>query len=195
MLARNGHPCQIFSELLTKKSFYHMKLGMASKNAILIKLQPKKVCLYFIIILIIMLISFYLGNGSSSSSDSAGNDYCEACHKHDNEDTLLLCDGCNRGFHTYYLNPPLSSVPKTDWFCSQCITTVKRDYGFQLGNKYSPNDFYTVCNNFKANWFQKTHPQGTSIVTEDDCEREFWRLMSGSKETRLVKCGVNLHER
>ncbi|KAF1797759.1 C5HC2-type zinc finger transcription factor [Mucor lusitanicus] len=133
-------------------------------------------------------------NGSpSSSTDSTENDNCEICHKNENEDSLLLCDGCNRGFHTYCLNPPLSSVPKTDWFCLQCLTAVGKDYGFEDGNEYSLSDFHTVCDNFKTNWFKKTHPNGSSTVTEAECESEFWRLVNNPYETCQVEYGADLH--
>ena len=35
---------------------------------------------------------------------------------------MLLCDKCDRGFHTFCLNPPLRAMPpKTvDWFCGDC---------------------------------------------------------------------------
>lgn len=138
------------------------------------------------------------GNGPSSSpssspTDSDENDNCEICHKNGHEDSLLLCDGCNRGFHTFCLNPPLSSVPKTDWFCFQCLTAVGKDYGFEDGNEYSLNDFHTVCDDFKTNWFKKTHPKGSSTVTEEECESEFWRLVNNPYETCQVEYGADLH--
>ena len=33
---------------------------------------------------------------------------------------MLLCDGCDRGFHMYCLKPPLKTVPSGDWFCTNC---------------------------------------------------------------------------
>ena len=36
--------------------------------------------------------------------------YCEVCGACDREDTLLLCDGCDRGYHCECLNPPLHRV-------------------------------------------------------------------------------------
>lgn len=182
------------SKLLIKKSFCPMKSGMASTRTTLINLHQKKVmpCLLYQIPLV--LISLYPDNGSpSSSTDSTENDNCEICHKNENEDSLLLCDGCNRGFHTYCLNPPLSSVPKTDWFCLQCLTAVGKDYGFEDGNEYSLSDFHTVCDNFKTNWFKKTHPNGSSTVTEAECESEFWRLVNNPYETCQVEYGADLH--
>jgi hypothetical protein len=37
---------------------------------------------------------------------------------------MLLCDGCNLGFHTYCLRPPLAAIPDTDWFCLSCKNKV-----------------------------------------------------------------------
>ena len=33
---------------------------------------------------------------------------------------MLLCDGCQKGWHTYCLHPPLESVPEEDWLCDEC---------------------------------------------------------------------------
>ena len=34
---------------------------------------------------------------------------------------MLLCDGCDRGFHMLCLEPPLSAVPDGDWYCDACV--------------------------------------------------------------------------
>ncbi|VDP18998.1 unnamed protein product [Echinostoma caproni] len=46
---------------------------------------------------------------------------CEVCGLPNNEDQLLLCDHCDRGYHTYCLPNPLSSIPPGDWFCPDCV--------------------------------------------------------------------------
>ena len=33
---------------------------------------------------------------------------------------MLLCDGCDRGFHMYCLKPPVKKIPEGDWFCTDC---------------------------------------------------------------------------
>lgn len=35
---------------------------------------------------------------------------CEVCGRTDNEETMLLCDGCDLGYHMQCLTPPLSEV-------------------------------------------------------------------------------------
>lgn len=40
---------------------------------------------------------------------------CQFCQSGENEDKLLLCDGCDRGYHTYCFKPQMTSVPEGDW--------------------------------------------------------------------------------
>jgi len=45
---------------------------------------------------------------------------CEVCgHSHD-DDRMILCDNCDRGFHFYCVRPILVAVPKGSWFCLGC---------------------------------------------------------------------------
>lgn len=37
------------------------------------------------------------------------------------EESLLLCDNCDKGYHTYCLNPPIEEIPEGDWFCPECV--------------------------------------------------------------------------
>ena len=46
---------------------------------------------------------------------------CETCGESGDEVKLLICESCDRGFHTYCLNPPLKDIPKNSWNCSQCL--------------------------------------------------------------------------
>ncbi|XP_029895849.1 PHD and RING finger domain-containing protein 1 isoform X5 [Aquila chrysaetos chrysaetos] len=60
------------------------------------------------------------------NTKTQGNDgeddptFCEVCGRSDHEDRLLLCDGCDAGYHMECLNPPLSEVPVDEWFCPAC---------------------------------------------------------------------------
>ncbi|XP_018408654.1 PREDICTED: bromodomain adjacent to zinc finger domain protein 2B isoform X6 [Nanorana parkeri] len=47
--------------------------------------------------------------------------YCQICRKGDNEELLLLCDGCDKGCHTYCHRPKITVIPEGDWFCPACI--------------------------------------------------------------------------
>ncbi len=39
---------------------------------------------------------------------------------------MLLCDGCDRGFHMYCLKPPVKKIPDGDWFCIDCRPKEQR---------------------------------------------------------------------
>lgn len=47
---------------------------------------------------------------------------CQICRRDKNEARLLLCDGCDHGFHTYCFRPPMVSIPEGDWFCYDCLS-------------------------------------------------------------------------
>ncbi|KAL3876357.1 hypothetical protein ACJMK2_034214 [Sinanodonta woodiana] len=46
---------------------------------------------------------------------------CGLCGTSDNDDQLLFCDDCDRGYHMYCLNPPLTEPPEGNWSCHLCI--------------------------------------------------------------------------
>uniref|UniRef100_J3L6H4 PHD-type domain-containing protein n=1 Tax=Oryza brachyantha TaxID=4533 RepID=J3L6H4_ORYBR len=61
------------------------------------------------------------------SDEQLGNEnwYCPSCLsrvcKLDRDDEhIILCDGCDEGYHLYCLTPPLTTVPEGQWHCSSC---------------------------------------------------------------------------
>ncbi|XP_050719032.1 zinc finger protein ubi-d4-like isoform X7 [Eriocheir sinensis] len=46
---------------------------------------------------------------------------CTLCGTSENDDQLLFCDDCDRGYHLYCLDPPLSEPPEGEWSCYLCI--------------------------------------------------------------------------
>ncbi|XP_064601860.1 uncharacterized protein LOC135467881 [Liolophura sinensis] len=64
---------------------------------------------------------FPIDHKSMDESDE-DNDvtYCEVCQQCDREDRLLLCDGCDKGYHCECLDPALQHVPVEEWFCPEC---------------------------------------------------------------------------
>jgi len=51
---------------------------------------------------------------------------CSICGEDDNEDVLILCDGCEVASHTYCLD--MDSVPVGHWFCHDCENQRALDY-------------------------------------------------------------------
>lgn len=57
---------------------------------------------------------------AKDSEETEDPTYCEICGNCDREDRMLLCDGCDLGYHMECLDPPLSHVPVDNWYCSEC---------------------------------------------------------------------------
>lgn len=47
--------------------------------------------------------------------DSFNSQNCQFCQSGESEDKLLLCDGCDRGYHTYCFKPKMEKIPEGDW--------------------------------------------------------------------------------
>ena len=62
----------------------------------------------------------------SDNGDGAESDECEICHGKSSEEgnQILLCDGCDRGFHQACYN--IVNVPEGAWFCVECRTRRER---------------------------------------------------------------------
>ncbi|XP_045782480.1 bromodomain adjacent to zinc finger domain protein 2B-like isoform X14 [Maniola jurtina] len=50
---------------------------------------------------------------------------CQFCLCGDNEDQLLLCDGCDKGYHTYCFKPRMEKIPEGDWYCWECVNKAR----------------------------------------------------------------------
>jgi len=46
---------------------------------------------------------------------------CEVCGTDEQEDKLILCDICTKGYHLFCLTPVLKSVPDNHWLCPSCL--------------------------------------------------------------------------
>lgn len=51
---------------------------------------------------------------------------CKICRRGKDDVNMLLCDGCDCGFHLYCLKPKLFSIPEGDWFCPSCRPKEKK---------------------------------------------------------------------
>jgi len=110
---------------------------------------------------------------------------------------MLLCDGCDYGYHTYCLEPAIKSIPERDWYCNRCLVGTG-EFGFEDGEVYSLKQFQQKANDFRKKHFagklQVDPTTGKEAeITEDDVEREFWRLVENVNETVEVEYGADIH--
>ncbi|KAI5119499.1 hypothetical protein M0805_002435 [Coniferiporia weirii] len=137
---------------------------------------------------------------------------CEICHKRNRGAEMLLCDGCDCGFHMFCLVPPLTTIPRGQWFCHTCLFGTGGDYGFDEGEEHSLSSFQARDEAFRKMWFQAHPPPqskepltteevedprvsivGNSRISEDDVESEFWRLVQSPYETVEIEYGADVH--
>ncbi|KAA0713965.1 Lysine-specific demethylase 5B-B [Triplophysa tibetana] len=118
---------------------------------------------------------------------------CLVCGKGNDEDRLLLCDGCDDSYHTFCLIPPLCDVPKGDWRCPKCLAQEcgkpQEAFGFEQAYRdYSLKAFGEMADSFKSDYFNMpVHMVPTELV-----EKEFWRLVGTIEEDVTVEYGADI---
>ncbi|KAJ1734447.1 hypothetical protein LPJ61_001072 [Coemansia biformis] len=157
---------------------------------------------------------------ASSPAMSAGSttttipEACEVCRSGENDDSMLICDGCDRGFHMFCLSPPLNAIPTNDWYCDSCVLSRSTDYGFEDGAEYTLDAFKRRADDFKRRFFAEYYrgdkgptgargdraaaeylrgPQMEGRVPEEVVEEEFWNLVASPYRNVQVEYGADLH--
>ncbi|XP_026114634.1 bromodomain adjacent to zinc finger domain protein 2B-like isoform X14 [Carassius auratus] len=91
--------------------------------------------------------------------------YCQMCRKGDNEDLLLLCDGCDKGCHTYCHKPKITNIPEGDWYCPACISKAS---GQSPKSKKTPNRTPPATGGKKATEAAKKSKKQTETCEEEE---------------------------
>lgn len=60
---------------------------------------------------------------TTTKNDEPDFTHCELCNRSDREDIMLLCDGCDAGYHMDCLTPPLTEIPEGSWYCDNCFAS------------------------------------------------------------------------
>ncbi|CAH6778549.1 Baz2a [Phodopus roborovskii] len=80
---------------------------------------------------------------------------CLVCRKGDNDEFLLLCDGCDRGCHIYCHRPKMEAVPEGDWFCTVCLAQ-------QVEEEFSQRPGFPKRGQKRKSSFPANFPEGDS---------------------------------
>ncbi|XP_035250524.1 bromodomain adjacent to zinc finger domain protein 2B-like [Anguilla anguilla] len=111
--------------------------------------------------------------------------YCQVCRKGDNEELLLLCDGCDKGCHTYCQRPKISTIPEGDWFCPACISKASAQ---SPKNKKLPNRSGGGGGGKKSADVKRNRKlSAAGEVSEDDAASASSTPKKGAKEAKKRK--------
>ncbi|KAJ8924293.1 hypothetical protein NQ315_007086 [Exocentrus adspersus] len=97
---------------------------------------------------------------------------CQFCHSGDNEDKLLLCDGCDKGYHTYCFKPKMENIPDGDWYCHECMNkaTGEKTASFAKPQKKSVKKNHKVNRDSESSEHPPSSPapSHSSVTTNED---------------------------
>jgi histone demethylase JARID1 len=110
----------------------------------------------------------------------------------------------------FCLDPPLTIIPKGQWFCHACLFGTGDDFGFDEGEEHCLSSFQARDLEFRKLWFESHPPAdseanllkpnepmvnriGSVAVSEYDLENEFWRLVQSPHETVEIEYGADVH--
>ena len=87
--------------------------------------------------------------GSSVDEESDGGDSvdadmaCTICKSADNDDEMLVCDGCNEGYHFRCVG--LEGIPETEeWYCKDCSSVLSAETYLKRHKLDAPNTWLSV---------------------------------------------------
>ncbi|KAF8092339.1 hypothetical protein N665_0417s0036 [Sinapis alba] len=107
---------------------------------------------------------------------------CKICGVDKDDDSVLLCDTCDAGYHTYCLNPPLIRIPDGNWYCPSCVI-AKRMAQDAL-------ESYKLVRQRKGRKYQgelsRAYMENTAHLADVMEEKDYWEF-SAEERIQLLK--------
>ena len=116
--------------------------------------------------------------------------HCQICKALSDDHYLLICDECDRGYHTYCLRPVVVNIPREIWLCPKCnpdnTTLSSYEDIFQDLMKNSEEVLSFLKSNIKSSeeYFSK-HRNAFEIL---NCKNK-WSETFGKKKSVVQKVG------
>ncbi|CEP60757.1 histone demethylase LALA0_S01e18250g [Lachancea lanzarotensis] len=114
---------------------------------------------------------------------------CVICRRTSHRSKTILCDSCDKPFHIFCLDPPLSDVPRGKWACNNCIIG-NGFYGFKEEDKlYTRKSFQKLCSDFDSQLW----PQGNKLENLRLLETMFWDQVNQIDTESSIRYGADIH--
>ncbi|EKX42383.1 hypothetical protein GUITHDRAFT_73973, partial [Guillardia theta CCMP2712] len=86
------------------------------------------------------------------------------------EENLLLCDGCNKGFHIFCHQPALEEIPDGEWLCSSCAFV--RNIECEVCRRRDGENELILCDRCDKGWHMKCLDPPLRCVPQEEwfCE-------------------------
>ncbi|QLQ78604.1 hypothetical protein HG537_0A08510 [Torulaspora globosa] len=137
------------------------------------------------------LLSDEESEGSSSEEEGNDEEGCVICDLPNKPTKMILCDSCDKPFHLACLTPPLTSVPKGEWICNNCIVG-NGYYGFREESRfYTLSEFKDQCD---ARQRELTiDPVTGKRLSVEEMETKFWNYVDNLENSITVKYGADIN--
>ncbi len=115
---------------------------------------------------------------------------CEVCQSSAHETSMLVCEKCDRGYHTFCLYPVLPFIPKGEWLCPQhccCRSCGARHAGDQPEHVWHEDG--TLCHKCK-DWIRQGHQCPACLRAYDPRNWDSERMV-GCDCGKWVHCGCD----
>lgn len=137
------------------------------------------------------LLSDEEGNVSSSDGDESDEEGCVVCNRPNRPTKMIMCDSCDKPFHLSCLTPPLTSIPKGDWICTNCIVG-NGYYGFKEESRfYTLTEFQEECTTRQQEL--TIDPKTGRKYSTEEMEAKFWNYVDDMEDSVTVKYGADIN--
>uniref|UniRef100_A0A7S2ZJM0 [Histone H3]-trimethyl-L-lysine(4) demethylase n=1 Tax=Rhodosorus marinus TaxID=101924 RepID=A0A7S2ZJM0_9RHOD len=118
---------------------------------------------------------------------------CHKCESGKDDEQLLICDSCETGWHMFCMTPPMKRLPPEDelWFCPNCDPGAGKEFGFDVGEDFSLEEFKEYATAIRNNWF---HDLGRE-PTIDEIEEQYWKISGEAERLVYIPYGSDLDTR
>lgn len=124
------------------------------------------------------------------------NTYCEICKENGEDHYLLICDDCDKGFHTYCLRPVVVNIPRGDWSCPKCDPNALAAKSFNdivLDLRANPAEItsYLGLPYKDVNSFCKSHEEALTLMRSKNQLKTKFKKMRVTENVRGLWVGRN----
>lgn len=91
---------------------------------------------------------------------------CVECDSKSQAHSMLLCDGCDDGYHMACIDPPLKVIPEGEWYCTECLEM--KNLCCQVCGSAEREDEMMLCDACACGWHLECVSPALSCIPEDD---------------------------